>query len=155
MSRINNPENSLPYHLRGAFRGYEIALGRYLKRYGLPLSHFHILRLQWNENGNKQNEIAERAFMSPSVTSQVIQSMENRDLLMRKSNPNDSRARLVSLTPRGKTLRDQIAKDGIQISTTHAPKISKEDIKTAIEVLKKVKQGFDLYNAQEDEKSGA
>ncbi len=155
MSRINNPENSLPYHLRGAFRGYEIALGRYLKRYDLPLSQFHILRLQWNENGNAQNGIAERAFMSPSVTSQVIKAMENRNLLMRKPDPNDSRSRIVSLTPRGKNLRDKIAKEGIHISTQNAPKISKEDMKTAMEVLKKVKLSFDLYNAQEEEKNNA
>ena len=148
MSRTNNPKNSLPYYLRGAFRGYEIALGRYLKRYDLPLSQFHILRLQWDENGNVQNKIADRAFMSASVTSQVIKAMENRDLLMRKSDPNDSRSRLVSLTPKGRALRDKIAREGIQISTKNAPKISKEDMKTAMEVLKKVKEGFDLYNAK-------
>ena len=148
MSRTNNPENSLPYHLRGAFRGYEIALGRYLKRYNLPLSHFHILRLQWDAKGIPQNKIADKAFMSASVTSQVIKTMENRNLLLRKPDPNDSRSRLVSLTPKGKALRERIAKDGIQISTKHAPKIPKEDMKTAMEVLKKVKEGFDLYNAQ-------
>ena len=148
MSRINNPKNSLPYYLRGAFRGYEIALGRYLKRYDLPLSQFHILRLQWDKNGNVQNKIADRAFMSASVTSQVIKAMENRDLLMRKSDPNDSRSRLVSLTPKGRALRDKIAREGIQISAKNAPKISKEDMKTAMEVLKKVKEGFDLYNAK-------
>lgn len=69
-------------------------------------------------------------------------------MLLRKPDPNDSRSRLVSLTPKGKALRERIAKDGIQISTKHAPKISKEDMKTAMEVLKKVKEGFDLYNAQ-------
>ena len=148
MSRINNPKNSLPYYLREAFRGYEIALSRYLKRYELPLSQFHILRLQWDAQGNPQNEIADRAFMSASVTSQVIKAMENRDLLMRKPNPNDSRSRLVSLTPKGRALREKIASEGIHISTKHAPKISKDDMRTAMEVLQKVKEGFDLYNAQ-------
>lgn len=93
--------------------------------------------------------------MSPSVTSQVIKAMENRNLLMRKPDPNDSRSRIVSLTPRGKNLRDKIAKEGIHISTQNAPKISKEDMKTAMEVLKKVKLSFDLYNAQEEEKNNA
>ena len=148
MSRINNPENSLPYHLRGAFRGYEIALGRYLKAYDLPLSQFYILRLQWEGNENTQKWIAEQAFMSDSVASQVIKSMENRGLLRRKTNPSDSRSLVVSLTHSGIALREKIAKDGIQISTEHAPKISKQDIQTAMEVLKKVKAGFDLYNAK-------
>jgi len=148
MSQVNNPNNSLPYHLRGAFRGYEIALGRYLKTYNLPLSHFYILRLQWNPDGNPQKGIASRAFMSESVASQVIKKMEAQGLLKRKPNPNDDRSNLVSLTHAGKALREKIAREGIQISTKNAPKISKEDMKTAMDVLKKVKAGFDLFNAQ-------
>jgi len=76
MSRINNPEKSLPYYLRGAFRGFETALGRYLKTFNLPVSQFYILRLQWDEAGNSQIDIAERAFMTESVTSQVLKKMD-------------------------------------------------------------------------------
>lgn len=148
MSLVNNPENSLPYHLRGAFRGYETALGRYLKRYDLPLSQFYILRLQWDERGNNQTDIANRAFMTESVASQVIKKMEGRGLLRRKPNPEDSRAQLVFPTERGTALRETIASEGIQISNKNSPDIPREDIKTAIRVLKKVRQGFDIYNAQ-------
>lgn len=147
MSRINNPENSLPYHLRGAFRGYETALGRYLKRYDIPTSQFYILRLQWDPEGNNQKNIARRAFMSESVASQVIKKMEERGLLRRKPDPKDSRAYLVSLTAIGTKFREAIVEEGIQISTKNAPDISREDMKTAIEVLNKVREGFDLYNA--------
>ena len=147
MSRINNPENSLPYHLRGAFRGYETALGRHLKRYDIPTSQFYILRLQWDPEGNNQKDIARRAFMSESVASQVIKKMEERGLLRRKPNPKDSRAYLVSLTAIGTKFREAIVKEGIQISTKNAPDISREDMKTAIRVLNKVREGFNLYNA--------
>ena len=148
MSRINNPDNSLPYHLRGAFRGYETALGRYLKRHDLPLSQFYILRLQWDPQGNSQRDIAQRAFMSESVASQVIKKMSERGLVRRKPYPEDNRAQRVSLTTFGKNLREAIAREGIQISTKNAPDISREDMKTAIQVLKKVREGFDLFNAQ-------
>ena len=147
MSLVNNPNNSLTYHLRGAFRGYEIALRRYLKRYTLPFSEFHILRLQWDEAGNSQTGIAERAFMSESVASQVIKKMEGKTLLRRKPDPEDNRAHLVLLTAYGKTLREKIVTEGIQISDRNAPDISRADMITAIEVLKKVREGFDLYNA--------
>jgi len=147
MSLVNNPENSLPYHLRGAFRGYEIALGRYLKRFDLPLSEFYILRLQWGAEGDPQREIAEKAFMSDSVASQVIKKMEHKGYLRRRVNPEDSRSHLVFLTAKGKLLRETIATEGIQISSENAPDISREDMKTAIRVLDQVRKGFDLYNA--------
>jgi len=73
--------------------------------------------------------------------------MENRGLLRRKRDPRDSRVLRVSLTSTGEKLRTQIVSDGLQISTANAPKISREDMKTAIEVLQKVREGFDLYNA--------
>ena len=148
MSSVNNPDNSLPYHLRGAFRGYETALGRYLKRFDLPLSQFYILRLQWDEGGKTQKDIAARAFMSESVASQVIKKMEDRGHLRRKPSPQDSRSQLVFLTSRGEALRESITKEGIQISMKNAPDISREDMKTAIQVLQKVREGFDLFNAQ-------
>ena len=147
MSQPNNPEKSLPYHLRGAFRGFETALGRYLKRYDLPLSQFYILRLQWSDVGNTQKDIAKRAFMSESVASQVVKKMEDRGLLRRKRDPKDSRVLRVSLTSAGEKIRTQIVTEGLQISARNAPIISREDMKTAIEVLQKVREGFDLYNA--------
>lgn len=146
MNQTTNPVNSLPYHLRGAFRGYETALGRYLKSYGLPISHFYILQLEWDSEGNAQKDIAQRAFMTESVASQVIKKMEDRGLVRRKPNPEDSRAHLVSLTASGGNFREAIVKKGIQISTDHALDISREDMKTAIQVLNKVREGFELYN---------
>jgi len=148
MSRINDPQKSLPYYLRGAFRGFETALGRYLTAYDLPLSQFYILRLQWSETGDSQTHIAERAFMTESVASQVLKKMESRNLVRRKPDPNDGRSRLVHLTAHGKTLREKIVADGIHISNENGPFISKQDMKTTIDVLMKVRESFDIYNRQ-------
>ncbi len=147
MSRINNPDKSLPHHLRGAFRGFETALGRYLKPYGIPMSHFYILRLQWDPNGNSQKDIARRAFMSESVASQVIKKMEDNGLLRRMPDRADARAHRVHLTSKGQKTRENIVSDGLRISDENAPEISPEDMKTTIDVLIKIRQGFDRYNA--------
>lgn len=148
MSKKNNPNHSLPYHIRGAFRGFETALGRYLAVLDLPLSQFYILRLQWDALGSSQNEIAERACMTESVASQVIQKMEKAGLLKRKTDAEDARKRRVYITKKGETLREKVMRDGIQISKEHAPNLSREDIKTTISALIEVKRAFDTYNAQ-------
>jgi len=150
MSRINNPEKSLPYYLRGAFRGFETALGRYLKTFNLPVSQFYILRLQWDEAGNSQIDIAERAFMTESVTSQVLKKMEARDLVRRKDDPSDRRGRIVQLTRTGRRMRERIVSDGIQISNENAPEISREEMMTTIQVLIRVRKSFEAYNQRSD-----
>jgi len=146
MSKINNPDNSLLYHIRGAFRGFETALSRYLATVNLPLSQFYILRLQWDEQGSQQNDIAKKACMSESVASQVIQKMEIAGLVERKVDPADSRKRRVVLTAYGRELRERVVMHGIKISKEHSPKIPKEDMMTTISVLIEVKKAFDRYN---------
>ena len=146
MTVINNPANSLPYHIRGAFRGFETALSRYLATLDVPLSQFYILRLQWDEDGQQQKDIAEAACMSESVASQVIQKMELSGLLERKPAPEDARKRRVVLTVKGRILRERMMIKGIELSKEHGPEISREDMLTTISVLVKVKKAFDIYN---------
>ena len=147
-STINNPEHSLPYHLRGAFRGFETILARYLETNKLPLSYFHILRLQWHEIGSTQSEIAEKSFMTESVAAQVIKKMVADKLLIRARDTNDGRTWRVTLTEKGLKLREKIVAEGIQISRQHQPNISKEDALTTIKVLKEIRNAFDRYNAE-------
>lgn len=149
MSVINNPTKSLPYHIRGAFRGFETALSRYLVTKNIPLSQFYILRLQWDDIGRQQNDIAEAACMSESVASQVIQKMEKAGLLQRKADKEDARKRRVHITDKGSRLRDDIMSEGIQISREHGPQISREDMLTTIAVLIEVKRAFDVFNSAE------
>lgn len=151
MTVINKPENSLPYHIRGAFRGFETALSRYLTSVDLPLSQFYVLRLEWTDEGAQQNEISEKACMSESVASQVIQKMEKAGLLERKTDKKDARKRRVYITPKGESLRTAILSEGIQISKQHAPKISRDDLLTTISVLIEVKRAFDVFNSLEPE----
>lgn len=148
MTMINNPENSLPYHIRGAFRGFETALARYLATMDLPVSQFYILRLLWEEDGNSQSDIAAQASMSESVASQVIQKMEKAGLVTRRKGSGDDRKRYVYMTPEGITLREKIMTDGIKMSNEHSPDISREDLLTTISVLIKVKEAFDAFNAK-------
>ncbi len=146
MNKINNPENSLPHHLRGAFRGFETALGRYLKPYNLPVSQFYILRLQWDANGYTQKDISDRAFMSESVTSQVIKKMEQHGLLIRRADKTDARTQNVFITSKGKVMREKIIADGLSLSKGHGPDISKEDIITTVKVLKQIRLAFAEFN---------
>ena len=145
-SDVNDPNLSLPYHIRGAFRGFETSLSRYLATKNLPLSHFYILRLTWDHDGQTQKHIADKSFMTESVASQVIKAMEKNGLLKRRLDRSDARKKKVFLTPKGQKLRDEIIMRGHNLSNTHSPDITAEDIKTTINVLIKVREAFDIYN---------
>ena len=142
----NNPEHALTYHLRGAFRGYETMLARHLSDFDLPLSHFHILRIQWLDEGYSQKQISKKVFMTESVTSQVIKAMEKSGLIKRKLDSADSRKRRVFITPKGNELREKVVVAGIELAKAHEPDISRDHMKTTISVLVKIRAAFDAYN---------
>ena len=150
MSLTDNPEQALPYFLRGAFREFETAMSRYLVDFDLPLSQFYILRLEWNDGGNTQIDIAKRAFMTESVASQVLKKMEAQDLIRRKADPSDRRNRLVHLTSTGKELRRRIVRDGVQIANENGPQLATKDIQTTVKVLIAVKQALEAYNLAQE-----
>jgi len=95
---------------------------------------------QWCENGRTQKNIAEQAFMTESVLSQVIKAMEQSGVLIRKADPKDARIKRVFLTDKGRSLREKIVLKGIGLSRAHAPELSLEEVKTTIDVLIKVTQ---------------
>jgi len=97
------------YQLRGAFRAYEIALGRYLQSFDLPLSHFYVFQIPWLEGGHSQKHLADHAFMSESVLSQVLKKMIEKNLVARMSTPlNMKQGRKVILTEKGNSLRNEL-----------------------------------------------
>jgi DNA-binding MarR family transcriptional regulator len=51
-----------------------------------------------------QARLAEQAGTDPMMTSQVLRKLEARGLLERASDPNDTRARRLHLTPAGRDL---------------------------------------------------
>ena len=145
-SMKNNPEHSMPYHLRGAFRGFETALARYLDGLNVPLSFFYIIRQQWDGDGCSQSLLAANSFMTESVASQVIKKMIADGLLRRERDKTDGRAWIIHLTKKGKSLREEVVSYGMNLSSKHEPDISRDDMLTAIDVLKKVRAAFDDYN---------
>ena len=136
----------MPHHLRGAFRGFETALARYLETLDVPLSYFYIIRQQWDGTGYSQSLLAAKSFMTESVASQVIKKMIGEGLLRREKDETDGRAWTIHLTEKGRNLREDVVVQGIGISTTYAPDLSRGDILTTSNVLKKIRAAFDAYN---------
>lgn len=135
-----NSENSksdryLAYHVRGTFRAYETALNRYLMKIDLPLSHFHVLRLAWDNKGSNQKYISENSFMTESVVSQVIKAMTKDGLVKRKMCPDDARKRVIHLTPKGNKIRTKALAAGLAIVEGSYDGLSKATIEETISIL--------------------
>lgn len=145
MPLSENPRENIAYQVRGTFRALENALITYLANTNVSVAYFHILRLSWSKNGIPQKEISNLAFMTPSVTSQLIQKMCKEELLIRGSEDKDSRKKQVFLTEKGWQLRTTILDGALQIPLTATKNTSDEDIETAIKVLNSIRDTLESH----------
>ena len=135
MTDSNTPREDIAYEVRGTFRAFENALISALAESDISVGFFHILRLTWPEEGMTQKQIADHAFMTPSVASQQIQKMCKAGLLSRQTDPTDVRKKIVKLTEDGTVKRTEIITRILKIPKTSTENISDKDIQTTLKVL--------------------
>lgn len=138
----SDPRKMIAYEARGTFRFFENELISCLNDINLPVAYFHILRLPWSNEGTSQKDISEMAFITPSVTSQLVKKMENDGLLRRGSDPSDGRIKKVFLTKKGEKLKQSILSKVLDIPVRATKNITDEDLETAIRVMQTMRQNL-------------
>ncbi len=73
---------------------------------GFSAGQFPILVELWEEDGLTQKQLLERVDVEQATMANTLSRMERDGLIERRPHPNDRRAQLVFLTPKGKELRD-------------------------------------------------
>jgi len=142
-------KSTFTYQLRGAFRAYEIALGRFLQAFDLPLSHFYVLRIFWEKSGHTQKYISDQAFMSESVLSQVLKKMIDRELVTRLTQDlNFTQARKIILTPKGEKLRHELLEGHELLLQSFLELENEAEVKQVIEILSSVGERLRQLNQQ-------
>lgn len=105
-SRTRNVDlDELPgYHIR---RLHQIAVAIFLQEaepQGVTPVQFAALQTLANVPGIDQRTLAKSIGLDTSTTGGVVDRLEARGLLVRNSNPNDRRVRLLTLTDEGQAL---------------------------------------------------
>lgn len=139
MSSSEDPRKNIAYEIRGTFRAFENALITYLAKTDVTVACFHVLRLPWTEEGLSQSTISNLAFMTPSVTSQLIQKLSKEELLTRERLDKDSRKIQVFLTKQGWQLRATVLDGALRISQSACKNLSNEDIDTLVTALASIR----------------
>ena len=61
-----------------------------------------------HEGGMRSSELAHHLHIAPRSATEVIDAVEAKELVTRSPDPTDRRATLVTLTPRGEDLMDEV-----------------------------------------------
>lgn len=107
-NRITPTSKSVGHQTRGAFRALQTLMQNLITPTGIPLSHFYVLRVLWEEDSLPQKEIAKRSFLTESSLAQVLNDMQSSGLIERAHVKTDRRQRRIVLTQKGASLYDTL-----------------------------------------------
>lgn len=105
-----NDTRELPRLLRAAYFGMHRISDAHFSRHGVTADQFVLLACLAEQDGVTQQELARRASSDPSTTRAMLVLLEGRGLVSRERDPGDRRARVVTLTAKGRRLSERLWK---------------------------------------------
>lgn len=90
-------------------------LARTLRDEELTIAQIAALHLVDQARAMRMTELSEAVGLSPSAASRMIETLVQRDLLERTEDPNDRRARMLSLTTSGRAFLDRISEERVNV----------------------------------------
>lgn len=106
-----------------------------LRPYGLTLEQFHLLKNMDPAVGISQRQLGEVANKTPANMTRMLDRLVGKSLVVRRDDPDDRRASMVSLTEKGKVLVEQVFGEFNSYSEGMVRGISEAEQQIAIDVL--------------------
>jgi DNA-binding MarR family transcriptional regulator len=105
------PEENTGYLLWQVTMQWQLSINRALRKMGLTLTQFSLMAgVYWLNKKNQavtQQQLADYANTDKMMTSKVLTVLEKKQFIQKINDPKDSRAKLLSMTPKGtQTLRE-------------------------------------------------
>ena len=89
----------------------------------LSLAQVALVHLLYVEGSMRVLEVADELALSPSAASRMVDAMAERELVHREEDPNDRRARVLTLSPKGRALADRLNEARMKTFATHIPAV--------------------------------
>lgn len=144
---MSTPGDDLPRHLLAISRDFEPRLLRELRsrgHEGLRPAYARFLYLVWDEP-RTLHEIAAELGLSRQAVSQTAQRIEQAGYAERRPNPADGRSKLVVITPQGRAVDDERARESIAKCEAHyEAMVGPAELRTFVDGLAVLRQHLDV-----------
>jgi DNA-binding MarR family transcriptional regulator len=107
----------------------------------LSLAQVALVHLLYVDGSKRVLEVAEELALSPSAASRMVDAMAERDLVHREEDPSDRRARVLTLTTKGRALADRLNEARLKTFATHIPLIPQKMANLVLGSFLKLRKG--------------
>lgn len=117
-----------------------------LEPYNLAPEQNLIMMLLWEQDGLTQNQIAETLGKDKTNVARMSANLESKGLIYRTDCPNDRRSLKLYLSPKGKSLSEQVIPTLEGFNDLICDGITKEEILLLENILSKMNQNVQRSN---------
>ena len=133
-----DPNNSIGYLTRIAFRNFSRALERRTAPHGVTAGQWRFLRVLWREEGLTQRELSRRVGMREPTTVTALKSLERSGFVVRRQSAEDRRKTHVYLTPEARALREGLAPCIAEVNEIALAGLTEDEVLTLRRLLQHV-----------------
>jgi DNA-binding MarR family transcriptional regulator len=128
----------LPRLLRAAYFGMHRVSDAHFSRHGVTADQFVLLACLAEQDAITQQGLARRASSDPSTVRAMLVLLEGRGLVARERHPEDSRARVVTLTAKGRRLAERLWKTSEPIRVQMLSGFSADEARSLVGCLRRL-----------------
>lgn len=135
-----NKYESLPYITREAARSLARIMNVRFKEADIDISaeQWTILINLWEKDGISQQELSVLASKDKTSTTRLIDALEKKNIVVRTSDNNDRRKKLIYLTENGRNLKEDVIPIVLKLLDKIHSGITDREIETAKRVIRKI-----------------
>lgn len=133
-----NPENSIGYLARIAFRSFSRVLERRTILHDISAGQWRFLRQLWREDGITQRQLSARVGMREPTTVVALKGLEAAGLIRREKSETDRRKIHIFLTPHARELEKLLAPLNAEVHEIATAGMSNEEVATLQGLLQRV-----------------
>jgi len=138
-----DPNESPGYLVRDTNIAVGKALRRRLSEYGMTLGQYYFVRALWIEEGLSQRELSRRVGTTEPTTASVLRLLEKNGLVRRVRNRKDRRTINISLTPKGRNLKNELLRTAIHINEIATAGFTPKDMANIKRLMTAMKANLD------------
>lgn len=111
------------------------ALDPELARWGLKYNEMGMLLIISEEPGMSQKEAGAIQGTDRSTVTEILDKLEEEGLAVRKTNPQDRRSYILSLTPKGEDLTNHLYQTIQEVQASYMETLAPDQVKTLQKIL--------------------
>jgi DNA-binding MarR family transcriptional regulator len=134
-ARLADPNNSIGYLSRIAFRSFSRAMERRTLPFGVSSGQWRFLRQLWVEDGLTQRELSRRVGMREPTTVTAVNSLVRSGFVERVPSLKDRRKIHIHLTDRARALQDELLPLVAEVNALATAGIDPAELATFLKVL--------------------